>query len=205
MNTYSISAMKLKNGLANPQEKAYSLLRRQCVEWLRELDIQYHLTLTFPYGEQVGPCVDHANDLFHRLNLKIFKQRYSIRREGFIRGVVVMEDTPAKDTIHFHILILKQEYMPDTERFQSLIEKTIVSINRVGKRKIDKFQLDEYYLQKGSGIEGYVTKQFEKTANDQIALERLAVLADGGMVYGKQDISIYGQIGTQMPWRYTAC
>ena len=179
--------------------------REQLIDWWRSMTTTYHLTLTFPYLETEARCTEHLNEFFRKLNLRIFRARYSRAKSDYLAGVVVMEDTPAKDTVHFHVLIEGQQYLPEFERMKKLIEGVVASMNRGKRKKVDKFQLDQYRLAEGKSLERYLTKVFENSRTDVEALDRFACLSIGGIQFGEiGNSSRYGKTGFHMKKKVTA-
>ena len=195
MRNIKISRKSIKEAISGESAAIKGSVRDEMVRWLRAMDAQYHLTLTFPYSESEAMCKRHLNDLLHRLNYKIFKNHYSKLKSSCLTGVVVMEDTPAKDTVHFHILIEGQEYLPKMDRMRNLIAKAVASLNSGGSKRIDKFQIDRYRLEEGKSLEKYLTKSFESNESDLAVLDRFAYLSVDGLCFGELgNTSRYGQL-----------
>ena len=159
--------------------------REKIINWLRSINTAYHLTLTFPYLETEMMCTNHLNQLLHMLNLRIFRALYSKKQSNYLEGVVVMEDTPEKDTVHFHIFILRQRFLPETEKMQKLVEDALAVINRGRRKKIDKFQLDAYRLEEGKSLEKYLTKVHELRENFEMVQNRFAYPSAYGLQFGE--------------------
>lgn len=205
MRSIKIRKKWIKDTIYGGNFNVKRMARDEVVGWFKKMDTQYHLTITFPYSEYEVMCKRHLNDLFHRINYKIFKNRYSKLKSSYLTGVVVMEDTPAKDTVHFHILIKGQEYLPKINRMRSLIAKTVASLNSGGRRRIDKFQLDRYRLEVGKSLEKYVTKVFESNESGSTVLDRFAYLSVDGLCFGELGCtSRYGQTGRFSSRKLTA-
>ena len=178
--------------------------RDHYIKWFQGLDTKYHLTLTMSHGTSERNAIALMNDLIKKLNSKIFKKRYTLHRTDSLQGVAVMEDSANMDTVHFHMLILKSQYLPSKKKLEAMI-KSILSVNKRYKRhRINEFTLDDYYLSFKTSIEGYVTKIFERYGNAQAARDRFGFLGLDKVEFGGIDLlSIYGGGSRYIP-RYTA-
>lgn len=140
-------------------------LRNAYKEMLRDLPTRYHLTLTFTHSLSEHKAVKLLNKLLKYLNRAILKNRYELSGDS-LQGVVVKEDTPAMETVHFHILISDSEgQLPEFSRMEEIVEKKVRLVNRCESKlnRINKRLLQEYYEgDENSNLEQYLTKIFEK-------------------------------------------
>lgn len=198
--------LKVKNigGLVNAHHMTGDYERDECTKWMRSLDIKYHLTLTFNYGSRESHCIEQLNKFFHYLNLKIYKDRYSKYKKIFIDGLVIMEDTPSMDSVHFHVLILDESHLPNEVRMNELLQSKMLACNRNCKTLIKYHLLQEYYSSTESSLEKYLTKNFESL--DKVnAWNRIGTLSVNGVHFGGLDsLSKMGDYYSSAFYRPTA-
>lgn len=140
-------------------------LRNAYKEMLHSLPTRYHLTLTFKYGVSERSAVDLLSKFLTYLNKAILKKRYAKSGQS-LQGVIVKENTPSMENVHFHIMISDAEgKLPELSRMREIIEKKIEAANRdIGKlNQINKHLLQNYYEgDEDSSLEQYLTKIFER-------------------------------------------
>ena len=90
-----------------------------------------------------------------------------------------MEDTIEMETVHFHMMIMDEPYLPDEDRFRENIIKAINS----EALAIQEFRLQKYYRSKKYSLEKYLTKVFE-SGSLQDAEDRIAGFGIDGIYFG---------------------
>lgn len=158
--------------------------RNEYIKWLQSLDTKHHLTLTMSKGTSEQNAVAFMNDLIKMLNIKIFKKRYTRDQSSHLDGVVVMEDTPKQETVHFHCLIQYSSYIPNKERLESLIQNILSSNKKGGGDHLAEFKIDDYYLTYETSIEKYLTKIFESWESIQTIRDRFGYLGPNKVEFG---------------------
>jgi len=159
--------------------------RNVIIEWLQSLPIKFHLTLTMSYGTSERDAVILMNELVKKLNIRIFGKRYTTHKTACLQGVVVMEDTPDMETVHFHILILDLPYVPTNCDLTDKINKVLVTdSHHYRQNKIMHFQLDDYYLSFDTSIERYVSKIYESNYDIQTIRDRFGFLGPDKVEFG---------------------
>jgi hypothetical protein len=205
---------ELRNKLILPEGSIKSIIdvrhltgdkeRDQWIQFLQNMDAQYHLTVIFSYGTTQRKCREHLNRLLKYTNLKIYKQRYS-RGESYLNGVAVMEDTKQMDSVHFHVLIKSSDYLPNKVRMLEILENSMSASNRNEAFKIEKLQLDSYYSSFDTSIENYITKNFNRLSSEHNARDRFGLLGTDSVIFGELgSLSNYGNGYTNSLRRHTA-
>lgn len=178
--------------------------RDQWIQFLQNIDAQYHLTVTFSYGTTQSKCREHLNQILKFANLRIYKKRYS-RGESYLNGVAVMEDTKQMDSVHFHVLIKSAEHLPDKNRMLKILADSINSSNQGERFKIETFQIDDYYPSFNTSVENYDTKNFMRLSNIQNVRDRFGLLSGDGVLFGELgSLSNYGNGYANSLRRHTA-
>ncbi len=140
-------------------------LRNAYKEMLHNLPTKYHLTLTFKYSVSERKAVELLNRFLKYLNRAILKNRYELSGHS-LQGVVVKENTPSMENVHFHIMISDPEgQLPEFSRMEEIVEKKVRLTNRYESKlnRINKHLLQEYYEgDENSSLEQYLTKLFER-------------------------------------------
>lgn len=140
-------------------------LRNAYKEMLHDLPTKYHLTLVFKYHVSERKAVELLNRFLKYLNRAILKNRYELSGQS-LQGVVVKENTPSMETVHFHIMISDREgQLPDFSRMEEIVGKKVRLANRYESKlnRIEKQLLQEYYVgDESSSLEQYLTKTFER-------------------------------------------
>jgi hypothetical protein len=169
----------IKSELVQDNHLTDDKLRNEYIKWLRSLTTKYHLTLTLRKGVTEKDAINSLKEFIHRINLKIYNKRYSRDWINSIKGVAVMEDTIEMETVHFHLMIINDLYLPSKDQFRDKISKAINS----EALAIQEFHLQEYYRSEEYSLEKYLTKVFE-SGSLQDAKDRIAAFGIDGIYFG---------------------
>ena len=134
---------------------------------LNNPDNKYHLTITFRQGTSDRAAHQALNECIGRFNQRAYGRRY-IKQRKRIHGFAVRERT-ANETVHFHMIIRDPYNDLELKRsFEETVESVIPAIRNPfysdTKRLIgdNGKKVQKYYNDGSSGLEQYLTKNFDK-------------------------------------------
>lgn len=147
----------------------------QLVEWLKKLNVKYHLTVNFSVPMRQKEVHDILNLLYRMVNNDYFGSNN--KKKDYIK-MYAFKEMDAQNAAHFHILVLDHDIFKarrnEKKMFIKVVRdksrKLIKNIQKRGKlTKVNIIGVDngikvqDYYH---GNLESYVLKNLEKNPND---------------------------------------
>lgn len=159
------------------------------VQFMKNNDIKYHLTITFPQGISRKFAISALDALLKKINSRL--DRYYMKKKRFLKGFAIHE-YQKNGTSHFHIALIDDTaLLPGFHTLDALISKCIQSLKKKGDyRQLIGNQcwvLQKYYNHGDDALENYLNKNFCKpTISSLEAYASVGFIGRGGVSFGDE-------------------
>lgn len=147
----------------------------QLVEWLKKLNVKYHLTVNFSVPMRQKEVHEILNSLYRMVNNDYFGKNN--KKKDYIK-MYAFKEMDAQNAVHFHILVLDHNIFKAKKNEKKMFKNVVLDKSKKLVKNIQKrgnltkvniinadkgLMVQDYYP---GNLESYVLKNLEKNPND---------------------------------------